>query len=411
MEPIASARRPWAVLAADRTHRHWKVIDAILDALREAEVPALDWGPPLLFAYAGRVAGRRDYLETAASYLDRAVSALEALSLGPYLYGGVAGGGWLAAHLASLLGADTHEAFDLVDEALLEIVSRDVVRVDYDLIRGTCGIGVYFLERLPAESARQGLAAVVQSLRRSAIRVDDDQVTWDTPPQILPDWQRELAPGGYRNLGVAHGVPGIIAVLSAMAAEGALDNEGARLLADASRWVVTQVTPDYRLPSWVGAGTAMESSRLAWCYGELGAVVALSASARATRLSGVSTIAARMMETAAGRAPTALTRDACLCHGAAGNAHLFNRLYQATGLPACREAALRWYDLTLEMRQASGGLAGYLMWRPDPDDVDSVVPTTDGGFLNGVSGVGLALLAAVAPQAPRWDRVLLAAID
>ena len=42
--------------------------------------------------------------------------------------------------------------------------------------------------------------------------------------------------------------------------------------------------------------------------------------------------------------------------------------------------------------------AGHPAWRPDP------------GFLEGVAGVGLALLGAVSDVEPAWDRVLLTSL-
>ncbi len=50
----------------------------------------------------------------------------------------------------------------------------------------------------------------------------DEGVTAHTAPELLVTWQREQAPTGY-NLGVAHGVPGAIAMLDAAAAVAALD--------------------------------------------------------------------------------------------------------------------------------------------------------------------------------------------
>ncbi len=49
----------------------------------------------------------------------------------------------------------------------------------------------------------------------------DEGVTWHTAPELLVTWQREQAPTGYYNLGVAHGVPGAIAMRGAMAAVAA----------------------------------------------------------------------------------------------------------------------------------------------------------------------------------------------
>jgi hypothetical protein len=100
--------------------------------------------------------------------------------------------------------------------------------------------------------------------------------------------------------------------------------------------------------------------------------------------------------------------DAGICHGAAGAAHLFNRLYQATGDPAFRDAALFWIDRILAHRKPGTGVGGYEMWTVGENTELSWNP--DPGFLTGSSGVGLVLLAAASAVEPEWDRVLLADI-
>jgi hypothetical protein len=97
--------------------------------------------------------------------------------------------------------------------------------------------------------------------------------------------------------------------------------------------------------------------------------------------------------------------DAGLCHGAAGDAHLFNRLYQATGDPAFAEAARHWYERALDLRRPDEGFAGFPSWGPDRDRKMTWI--ADAGFLTGAAGVGLAMLAATTPIEPQWDRLLL----
>ena len=99
--------------------------------------------------------------------------------------------------------------------------------------------------------------------------------------------------------------------------------------------------------------------------------------------------------------------DAGLCHGAAGVAHLFNRIYQTSDDEACGDAARRWFARALEMRRPGEGLAGFVTWgarrdEPGPGWI------ADPGLLIGASGIGLALLGAVSTVEPAWDRMLLA---
>jgi hypothetical protein len=98
-------------------------------------------------------------------------------------------------------------------------------------------------------------------------------------------------------------------------------------------------------------------------------------------------------------------RDAGLCHGAAGIGHLFNRMYQAMGDPTLGEAARFWFGRTLDMRRPGRGVGGYQAFHPVSPGDDTWVD--DRGFLSGSAGIALALLAAVSPVEPAWDRVLL----
>ena len=98
-------------------------------------------------------------------------------------------------------------------------------------------------------------------------------------------------------------------------------------------------------------------------------------------------------------------RDGGLCHGAAGNVHIYNRLYQATGEGLYRDTALTYFDLLLSMRKEGQGVGGFQAYMPDASDAS---PWKDvPGLLEGAAGIGLALLSALHPVRPSWDRMLL----
>jgi lantibiotic modifying enzyme len=84
-----------------------------------------------------------------------------------------------------------------------------------------------------------------------------------------------------------------------------------------------------------------------------------------------------------------------LRQGAAGIAHLCNRLFQATGEEPFADAARAGFGRVLETRRRDEGIGGF---KADP------------GFLNGAAGIGLALLAAISSVEPAWDRLLPALI-
>ena len=96
-------------------------------------------------------------------------------------------------------------------------------------------------------------------------------------------WQRTEAPDGYYNLGLAHGVPGVIALLGAACATGVAAGTARPLLDGAVAWLLAQRLPDgfvSQFSYWAGPGIKAEPSRLAWCYGDLGLAAALLYAAR-----------------------------------------------------------------------------------------------------------------------------------
>ena len=92
-----------------------------------------------------------------------------------------------------------------------------------------------------------------------------------------------------------------------------------------------------------------------------------------------------------------------LCHGSAGRAHIFNRLYQATGESLFAETALYWFDETLSLRTPGEGTGGFLVNEHGTDDALLNVH----GLLMGAAGLGLTLTAACHSIEPQWDRALL----
>jgi hypothetical protein len=287
----------------------------------------------------------------------------------------------------------------------------DALHGAYDLVAGLVGCGAYCLERLPRPQAKANLERIVDALLRTA-QPKGDGIAWHTKPEWLPPFQLEQAPRGMYNLGLAHGTPGVIAFLAAVRSAGVDDARIASAIENASRWVLAQELPSNevaRVPPWVVPGAAPKASRCAWCYGDPGVAVALLRAARATGDAGLAAKAVALAVDSAQR-PFRDTgvMDAGICHGASGLAHIYNRMYQASGDERLREAAGSWYERTLDLRCRGRGVAGFGAYRPHSSRPDPWV--TDPGLLTGAAGIALALLAAVSTVEPEWDRPLMTAV-
>jgi hypothetical protein len=222
--------------------------------------------------------------------------------------------------------------------------------------------------------------------------------------------QRRRHPEGYYNLGLAHGVPGVLALLGAACAAG-IRKETARPLADgAAAWLLAQegaAGEGAGFPVWLAPGAPRAPARVAWCYGGLGIAAALLVAARGVGNGEWEREAVRIGLAAAERDPEqAGVRDAGLCHGAAGNAHLFNRMAQATGEPRFARAARFWLARALEMRRPDRGIGGFQAFR-SPGAGEPAGWVDEPGVLMGAAGIALALLAATTDVGPAWDRMLL----
>jgi lantibiotic biosynthesis protein len=378
---------------------------------------------PLLDAYLARVFDSDNHAERALSGLARSFRESGHLRA-PGLYGGLAGLGWTATHITDML-ADWIESYDTdaCDEIdkIVDTVVTGGAPIGYDLISGWVGIATYGVERMPRDQARRLLEHVIDRLAAHA-ESSGSGVTWHTPAEQLPSHQREDAPEGYYNLGVAHGIPGIAVTLGHAARLGIRSEVSRSLLDGLQDWLLAQPLNTGHgagFKYWTAKGRAKvsEVASEAWCYGGLGLSVALLRAARLVNDKAREDHALRFARLEASRAAEQTrVRDMCLCHGGAGNGHLYNRLYQATGEQVFLDASRRWLLRTMEARRSvDGGPSRYLFHHPARNGVkDRRNPPEPGDFgpdvtfLNGSLGVGLALLAASSHQEPTWDRLLLA---
>lgn len=412
------------LLDGELAARAEEAIRAIAEALAHGdELPAsVAVAHALFYGYLARSADAdaARYAERADQLLERAFESVAATPMRPALYGGFTGVAWTAEHLGRLLrdveqepDADADDEDDMheeIDESLLSAIAAQGSS-DYDLINGLAGYGVYALERAHRPSARQCLAAVVDRLDETA-EVIGDQVTWFTPPELLPPHHREKSPHGYYNLGVAHGVPGVLGVLAGACRLGIRTEKARPLLEGAVRWVLSHRLFDRRsacFPAFVTPGVKPSLSRLAWCYGDPGIAASLLYAARAAGVPEWEHAALDLaLHAATAPVEDAGVQDAGLCHGAFGLAHLYNRIYQAGGGEPFADAARLWYRQGLDLRRPGRGIAGFEIWELGP--TMQLEWIADPGFLTGVVGVGLALLAAVTPVEPEWDRLLAIAV-
>lgn len=403
------------ILAGEEAARAVAAITSIVGALAEwppfpeddpfgTSLATGEAGLALFFSYLDQAHPGGGYADLAAERLERAIDRLSSVSHRPGLYQGFAGIAWTVEHLRDR--EDEDDPNEEIDRALFELLSSPGWGHGFDLTSGLAGLGAYALERRPGTPAAACLIQVCQLLEELAVP-QEVGLAWPTPEwHLYPDEQQRF-PHGMINLGVAHGVPGVIPVLAQAVAAGI---EPAReLLRGAVDHLLSRKLPaggESVFPRAWGPGAELQPARPGWCYGDPGIAATLWVAARAAGEPAWEEEALRLAHKAARRPPeTSGVRDACLCHGAAGLGHQFNRLYQSTGDPELLAAARAWMERALDLRQPGRGVGGFVTWGPDPQGVMGW--RDDPSLLTGAAGVALVLLAATTSIEPSWDRFLL----
>jgi lantibiotic biosynthesis protein len=396
------------------------VIDDIAQTLRPtAENPDPEANPAvaggtaglaLFYAYLGAETGSEEWTGLAERLMEHAIDFLSERPIHADLYEGFTGIGWAVGHLQGMLFEEDSDGDgdDPIGESLVEVLERSPVsRGDFDVIGGLAGYAIYAFHSLPRPAARRALELVVERLLAIGEPVDGG-FSWFTPPDVLPDWLREKEPDGQYNLGVSHGVAGVISVLGMCAAAGIMSADQRATLDRAVDWLLAQKQHGKRwcFSNAIAKGRPAGRDRLAWCYGDPGIAAALFTAARHRGHPGWEAAALDVARTAARRPmdpEDSEIVDAGLCHGSVGLAHLFNRMHQASSDPLLAEAARAWYRYTVDMQRPGVGIAGYEFFA-----APGWKPLT--GFLSGLSGVGLGLLAGVSSTEPRWDQFLAVSV-
>ncbi|MFE2179058.1 lanthionine synthetase C family protein [Streptomyces sp. NPDC059455] len=314
-----------------------------------------------------------------------------------------------ALHTASTGNGRYAKALHALDTQITQLTQRRTqaahARIDrgerphareYDLFYGLTGLASYLLCRdRDSQTLRETLAYLV----RLTLPLDGDEEQlpgWWTP--FDPTGHRsEKFPGGHANLGMAHGISGVLSLLAIAARQGCVVDGQTMAIQRICDWLDlqrqdTEISPWW--PQWItladhrtGAVTQSGPLRPSWCYGTPGL-------ARAQQLAALALGDAerqRMAEHAllsclADSAQLAHIRDAGICHGAAGLLHTVHRVAQDAAVAGFENHLSRLHALVLEQELPE-----------------------DSGFLNGTAGRALALMTAESngAVASGWDACLL----
>lgn len=351
-------------------------------------------------------------------YLTRAKRGAEAQQQHPPgLFSGLSG---LAFAAAQLRGPDSrYQRFlDALDAWLaphaeaaaqaLETASAAVPVSRFDAISGLSGVAAYLLCRRDTPGPRAALERVLQALA-SLARDPGERPRWFTPAELLSAEERKHYPRGNLNCGLAHGIPGPLAVL-ALARRAGVDVPGqVDAIEHMAAWLVAQRFDDEWGVNWPGAvepadgdaATRRVPSRAGWCYGSPGLARALWHAGVAIDRADYRDQAVTAMHAVFRRPVAARHVDSpTFCHGVSGLLQITLRFAHDTGDAALAQGAAALVEQVLAAYAPERPL-GFASLEHDGRLVDAP------GILDGSSGIVLVLLAAATDRPPDWDRLFL----
>jgi len=312
--------------------------------------------------------------------------------------------GWMMMHLKGkgLVNFETNDFFEDIDYYLYSALKNDLKNVNYDFLHGYLGILYYFLERLEFNLSLKVENLILDAIQNVFTKIKTKAIGCEEGIKWKSKVSRSSDVFGY-NLGLAHGIPSIINLLC-------------KLSLKQSRYdikILISLGINYlnstRLPSSSTSlysnfiredGVNSGSSRMGWCYGDLGIGITLLNAGKIMNSNDFESKALDIFNHSINRTEMEDNgvRDACFCHGTSGISHIFNRVYQRTGLTNYKDIAVYWNQQTINLLEDTNG---YKTW------FNSIGWQNEYGLLEGVSGIGLSLLASISNENPNWDNCFL----
>lgn len=361
-------------------------------------------GYSLFFYHYGKIFEDEKSLDAAATIIENVFTGQmqysEKKSSSLSFCAGISGSGWIATYLGREGLIDCEDALTPLDALAEDFFGYMMQRGNNDFLHGASGALYYLLSRPQSPAMEAVVRRLTDTLLQAACETDD-ALYW-----FHYDFDTAQTKPGSLNLGLAHGTPALMSILAkAQCVYPKLE------LVDKIRKcanTILRCRNREETGSLFGYVQDMDSpkdglSRLGWCYGDLGVAISLWRAAEATGDLELKKEAISLLEHASHRRGLdASVKDAALCHGSAGISHIFFKYYGETGLESLKSASDYWMNITLELiRPTDSCITGRTCWRNDQGFLASFP------LLEGVTGVGLAILSRLSKEKLHWDNCMM----
>lgn len=336
-----------------------------------------------------------------SEYMDRFFEALSGTTIEEVDHtfcSGKSGINWFYNFLYREKAID-EEDLDLLcydNELLLKLAVQDIGKDNYDLLHGAIGTAYAMLYHFQTGYTPY-FTIIFEQLEKLI----------GSGPGMIPHFDlksRKLAPDAV-NLGLAHGIPGILKFCMQCYKQGVCSGQALVIAQQIIRFLLDHKNTDTATShfGYMSGTAAAQGSRLAWCYGDLSIALVLYQAGRLFSEPQLMQLGTDIALHSAARRSDESTQvcDAGICHGSAGLTYMFLKMEHYTQLPEFKEAAHYWLDRTAAYSMFEDGPAGFKKFNPVTHTFDN-----DHGLLEGVAGIGLVLYTYVTGDFS-WDYCLM----
>jgi lantibiotic modifying enzyme len=377
-------------------------------------------GIAIACSYMGRVYPNHAWDHMAHKYLVMAVNSLyrnEGLDIS--LFNGVAGIGIAATYLSK-----DYTRYNTLISKINKIIIKNVTDMQktyldlvstpsskYDLISGLAGICTYMLYNKDlVKFVKKPLSILVHKI------IDNDGLLgyYTAYPDI--EWGKkynelyEQYEHGLIDVGMAHGISGVLAILSRAYLQGIAVEEQKEAINKIAEWLVHNCISDKYgcgWPEFLPYDTTLKnfnidkfiykpSIRNIWCYGVAGIASALLLSGKAIKKQTYIDFSVKAIRSSADRIRPENVPN-FFCHGISGVLETYLRFYNYTGDRKIKKESINLLDRLMNAHK-SKHLLTY-------NNTNNEKNKENVGLLTGAAGIFLPILASATNIPPSWDSI------
>lgn len=277
----------------------------------------------------------------------------------------------------------------------------------HDLFYGFIGKAIIAMEH-DREFAWPFVSRIIKALKEGAL-IDSNGIFWRSPYPFhaIADYEKTV------NLGIPHGSCGIMLFLLKCCDVYRIYDDLQPLLKGYVEWLLHRMQKDDKKLLYFYSDYPTGTGKLGWCYGDQAIAFTLlrysetfnDGPSKKKAFELIDQMSLKLIDQSGLRyySDYGYYYDVRICHGTFSAAYMFKKMYDICKDEKLNILANEWIDISLQNLDIYLNQYNTIVEK----EKNNTNIDTSLGFLNGLSGVGLALIAFLDPKLSSWDKLLL----